>query len=841
MGAQLRRIDHISVHRPLFLFGNRREEGGWKAMRNKTVTLVAPGVVTITMVLGSSLASDHNEDMAGAEFHDGAGSTNNETRTVDLGTNSLVTHLGYTDIVLCTESTSWVNECAVLYGNNAEGGLVSLSLYDGSWTNTSGDGNGLQAQCTTGDPAVDNGPTTPMSLGLTELEGAGIPAIELADGILTLEFFESYDDGVGALDATCVSGSLNVQYQAEGEEAQCSPSLNPLCTMDQAGSGAYSNGDGPDGVPESGDEINIPDRGNGSVGLEDFSGMLVSFGTSVDPETAPRPVGDGAPCPDPDDSDGTYDCSGDCAVDLSDFSALLVDFGKSGADCGDMGFCHYTDGTCIEQTFDECSAQAQPNDANIALYWIDAGAVNDIDLDGDIDCEDAWADWACCDGTTGTCTDTKLALCEASGGTFSDGLPCSDPSLACVALPNDNCDADLSAYALTIGSSTPYDTTGANTDGTALCDEYDGQTYHDLWYKTTAVADGGVRITTCATPGTTSYDSDLVAYVFANEVDFLARDCATMVPSGCNDDSATCDDGVDVSSTYHSDLTVGAVTGNVVLIRVGGWNDGDQGAGILTVETFLCDPAYERPDSCVAPYPTSVVNNGLHGNTAYFMDDREPIDTDADGTPDMQYNMAVEFSTGDASGPGVTFQQARLMFADLSSPPASGTGTPGVDGRVRFYNITGVDLETINWCDSSSHPPLLLEQELFTSLGTLGFQWTGNAWNIGETVEVSMTLDVPLVIAGGLQVLMVPEFDDLPVSAYNDNNGDGVIDALDDQEHFLWNVEINDFCAAPEGPHHRVGPYLEDTDGDEIGDTCANIADLEPDGGFTSFAYQLCD
>jgi len=794
------------------------------------------------MVLGSSLASEYQEDMAGAEFYDGQGSALNETRNIDLGINSLVTHIGYTDIVLCTESTSWANEASVAFGNNAEGALITVGLYDGIWTNDSGDGSGLQAQCTTGDPTVDNGPTDPMSLALIELEGdAGLADIALADGILTLEFYESYDDGVGAIDATCVSGRLDFLYQAEGEEALCGPSLNPLCTMDQAGSGAYSNGDGPDGLPDSGDEINIPDGRDGSVDLDDFSAMLVNFGSSVDPETESRPQGDGAPCPDPDNSDGTFDCSGDCGVDLSDFSALLVDFGKSGASCGDPGFCLYTDGTCAEQTFDECGAEAQPNDANIALYWIDAAAVTDINGDLVVDCADAWPDWACCDSSTGTCTDINLALCDGIGGNFSDSLGCSDPSLNCNALPNDNCDSDLSAYVLTMGSSTAYDTTGATTDGTALCDEYDGQTYQDLWYKTTAVADGGVRVTTCATPGTASYDTDLVAYVFASEAEFAARDCTTMVPAGCNDDSATCDDGVDVSSTYHSDLTVGAVTGDVILVRVGGWNDGDQGAGIITVETFLCDPAYERPNSCVAPAPTAVINNGLHGNTAFFMDDRDLIDTDGDGTGDLQYNMAVEFSTGPATGPGVTFSQARLMWADLSTTPGAGTGIPGIDGRVRFYDITGVVLDDIVWCDATTHPPLILEQELFTSLGTLGFQWTGGTWNIGETVEVSMLLDTPLTIAGGLQVLMVPEFDDLPVSAYADNNGDGVIDALDEQEHFLWNVEIDDFCAAVEGPHYRVGPILEDTDADGVGDTCANVTGLAPDPGFSSIAYQLCD
>ena len=804
-------------------------------MRNKTVALVTPGVVTITMVLGSSLASEHAEDIAGAEFYDAAGATVNESRTIDLGINSLVTHIGYTDIVLCTESTSWANEANVLFGQNADGGLVSLVLHDGVWANDSGEGSGLQAQCTTGDPAVDNGPTDPMDLALIELEGdAGIPSIELADGILTLEFFESYDDGVGVLDCTAVSGQLDFLYTAEGEAALCGPSLNPLCTMDQSGSGAYSNGDGPDGLPDSGDEINIPDLSDGRVDLSDFSAMLVSFGTSVDPETESRPQGDGAPCPDPDNSDGTFDCYGDCAVDLADFSALLVDFGKSGADCGDPGFCLYTDGVCAEATFDECAAQAQPNDPNIALFWIDAAVVTDVNGDTIVDCSDAFPDWACCDSLTGTCTDTNVALCD---GTFTDGLPCSDPSLVCTAIPNDNCDADLSVYELAMNTTTNYDTTGANTDGTALCDEYDGQTYSDVWYKTVATADGGVRVTTCATPGTTSYDTDLVAYVFSSESEFLARDCATIVPAGCNDDSASCDDGAGTGAQYHSDLTVGVVTGDVVLIRVGGWNAGDEGAGLLTVEPFVCDPAYEKPNSCVAP-SSPVINNGLHGNTAFFMDDRDLIDTDGDGTGDLQYNMSVEFNSGAA---GVSFASARLMWADLSAAPGSGGGTPGVDGRVRFYDITGVDLETITWCDASTHPPILLTQELFTSLGTLGWSWTGNAWNIGQTLEVTLMLDATLTIAPNTQVLMVPEFDDLPVSAYNDNNGDGVIDALDDQEHFLWNVEIADFCAASEGPHHRVGPYLEDTDSDGTGDTCANIPDLTADPGFTSFAYHLCD
>ena len=100
--------------------------------------------------------------------------------------------------------------------------------------------------------------------------------------------------------------------------------------MDQAGSGAYS--DDPDGVPDTGDEIDIADGADGIVDTKDFSAMLIAFGAPpVDCETSPRPAGDGHPC------DSAEDCFGDGDVDLDDFSKLLVQFGNDNGDCGDPG------------------------------------------------------------------------------------------------------------------------------------------------------------------------------------------------------------------------------------------------------------------------------------------------------------------------------------------------------------------------------------------------------------------------------------------------------------------------------------------------------------------------
>jgi len=794
------------------------------------------------MVLGTSIASEHLVDMAGLESCDGPGATCNSVIEDDLGINSLVTHAKFENVVICTVGTSWCNEAVVRFGRTDEVGSLEFTFWDGVWFNDTnpGEGIGLQAQCDEdgdGDPSNDNGPTDAFDSGgyVDIVQDAGLEAILLEDGLLRMEFYENYDDVAASVDAVFVSGTLGFLYQAEGEAALCGPSLNPLCTMDQAGTGEYS--EDPDGVPESGDEIFIADIGDGSVDVQDFSALLVSFGSTSDPDAGEaRPKMDGAPCDDPDDSDGTFDCYGDCEVNVSDFSALLVQFGNSGSDCGDLGWCLYTDGQCQEQTLAECYAESQPNDANISLFWANGADVTDVDANGVIDCDDAFPAAACCDSSTGTCADVNIAGCQT--GEFTAGSLCAD--VACNLIPNDNCSGDLSAFELTLGSTTAYDTTGANTDGPAneSC-EFDGQVYHDVWFTVQAANPGGIRMTTCATPGTSLYDTDIHAYVFASQSELLARDCENLELAGCNDDSPGCDDGVTAGAGFHSDLTVGVEAGEWVLVRVGGWGDGDEGQGFITVEELQCDPAYERPNSCTT---NPVVNNGLHGTTAFYVDDNDFIDTDADGTDDTALSFAVEFNSGD----GISFSEIRLMWADLSTAPGAGTGIPGVDSRITFYDITSTDLATIDWCDSSTHPPVEHTEELFTAFGTVQWVYTGGAWSTGETCEVIKTLAAPVSIAAGKQILMVPTFYDLPASAYADQNGDGVLDDADILPHFLWNVETDDFCSPSPGPFHLVGPILNDDDGDGTPETCssyntdANGGDLEPDG-YTSFAYQLCE
>ena len=63
------------------------------------------------------------------------------------------------------------------------------------------------------------------------------------------------------------------------------------------------------------------------------------------------------------------------------------------------------------------------------------------------------------------------------------------------------------AYTLGNGSF-EFDTTAATTDGQTHGEcEFDGQTYHDIWFRYVACNDGTLTVSTC---GTADYDTDLV-------------------------------------------------------------------------------------------------------------------------------------------------------------------------------------------------------------------------------------------------------------------------------------------------------------------------------------------
>ncbi|MCZ6655210.1 MAG: dockerin type I domain-containing protein [Planctomycetota bacterium] len=126
---------------------------------------------------------------------------------------------------------------------------------------------------------------------------------------------------------------------------------------------------------------------------------------------------------------------------------------------------------------------------------------------------------------------------------------------------------DLCANASPIGDgSTAYSTVGANTDGPAHGEcEFDGQTYNDIWYEYQATCTGELTVSTC---NQASYDTDLVVY--------NGCDCSNLDLLGCNDDGSGC-------AGFTSEVAVPVFQNNCYLVRVGGWNSGDEGTGTVTL------------------------------------------------------------------------------------------------------------------------------------------------------------------------------------------------------------------------------------------------------------------
>jgi cysteine-rich repeat protein len=160
---------------------------------------------------------------------------------------------------------------------------------------------------------------------------------------------------------------------------------------------------------------------------------------------------------------------------------------------------------------------------------------------------------------------------------------CPNPLQVCGLTPAN----DLCANAITISNGTrTYDNTFAGTDGNANTglppgvncqDSGATQTANDLWYRYVATCTGQLTVTTCSNlGGNSNYDSDLVLY----------PGTATCPPLGsqvisCNDDDTgnPCGSAPPWSSTLRANVT----SGTSYIIRVGGWDTGDFGTGLLNV------------------------------------------------------------------------------------------------------------------------------------------------------------------------------------------------------------------------------------------------------------------
>ena len=247
---------------------------------------------------------------------------------------------------------------------------------------------------------------------------------------------------------------------------------------------------------------------------------------------------------------------------------------------------------------------------------------------------------------------------------------------------------DLCGNAVPIGNGpTAYSTVGANTDGSAhLSCQFDGQTYHDIWYTYNATCTGELTVSTCGTAG---YDTDLVVYD--------GCDCANLVLLGCNDDASGC-------SGFTSELTVPVVSGGCYLVRVGGWNNGNQGTGTVNL---TCIDTSQLVGACCLIDETCVILN----------------------QPDCQAAQGSYLGTGTVCSPNPCSANAG---PDVVYSDCTGTSNYGAVGGIRGYalgsNTCNMGTQDLLWTNDGTPALAMNAYRLHGSrLQQIGLSWVKTA------------------------------------------------------------------------------------------------------------------
>lgn len=131
-------------------------------------------------------------DVAGIFSNDEFGAAINEVRTLNIGAGSRLIGIGW-DVTIMADSPSWLSEMAVGFGSTAAPFVVKLTVGVGD------DEPGTKAY---------------SSGGVVDLIGLGLDFAVDPDGLLRLEFHESFDDFAGDWDGQWLAGKLTMQVES---------------------------------------------------------------------------------------------------------------------------------------------------------------------------------------------------------------------------------------------------------------------------------------------------------------------------------------------------------------------------------------------------------------------------------------------------------------------------------------------------------------------------------------------------------------------------------------------------------------------------------------------------
>ncbi len=331
--------------------------------------------------------------------------------------------------------------------------------------------------------------------------------------------------------------------------------------------------------------------GDGSVAVSDVLAIIGQWGLCGDGTF--RPDGDIAPMP-----------NGDCCVSVADVLAVV---GAWGADCNLYGGCCLGDGSCSQETADNCAAA-------------DGDYFGDNSTCADGDCSTG----ACCLSDM-SCQDLTASGCTAAGGTLHGNDDCTTWDCT-VATPGDECVDAVAA----IDGANPYDTTGMTPsqpqpdDATCSASALAWDNSQDFWFVWTASVDDVYNIRTCEN----GYDTSMVIY---------EGSCTNQI--ACNGDFGDGTGNNGECTPWFSQIDLAATAGTTYYIRLGGWQ-AEFGAGTLNINVQL-PPV---PGACCLPGDVCLDNldsdscatfGGVFaGEGTACSDDPSPCATGGDGFTD---------------------------------------------------------------------------------------------------------------------------------------------------------------------------------------------------------------
>lgn len=128
-------------------------------------------------------------DVTNIDSIDEFGDPDNFSQTFNLGANSQITGIGW-NLTMFADTPSWLSEMTIFFDNTDGTGAISLT------------------------PALgDNFPGTGAYSGYGNLVDLGLSFSTGADGILYMEFYESFDDYVDDWDGFYLDGTITVDYE----------------------------------------------------------------------------------------------------------------------------------------------------------------------------------------------------------------------------------------------------------------------------------------------------------------------------------------------------------------------------------------------------------------------------------------------------------------------------------------------------------------------------------------------------------------------------------------------------------------------------------------------------